>query len=68
MQQSRDFLEKAVKAQPESAEYHLLLAEVIFKGADTRAARREIDRALELAPEARRPGNSPATSTTARGS
>jgi Tfp pilus assembly protein PilF len=51
MQQSRDVLEKAVKAQPESAEYHLLLAEVIFKGADTRAARHEIDRALERAPD-----------------
>ena len=49
--QGRDFLEKAVTALPESAEYHLLLAEVIFKGADTRAARREIDRALELAPD-----------------
>jgi tetratricopeptide (TPR) repeat protein len=51
IQQGRDFLEKAVKAQPEIAEYHLLLAEVIFKGADTRDARREINRALELAPD-----------------
>jgi tetratricopeptide (TPR) repeat protein len=50
MQQGRAFLENPVTTQPESAEYHLLLAEVIFKGADTRAARRELDRALELAP------------------
>lgn len=50
-QQGRDFLEKAVKAQPESGEYRLLLADVIFSGADTRAARREIDRALELDPD-----------------
>ena len=50
MRQGRDFLEKAVTALPESAEYHLMLAEVSFRGADTRAARGEIDRALELAP------------------
>ena len=51
LRQSRELLEKAVESQPDSAEYHLLLAEVIFRGADTRAARREIDRALELAPD-----------------
>ncbi|MHB8834979.1 MAG: tetratricopeptide repeat protein [Candidatus Methylomirabilia bacterium] len=51
LQQGREFLEKAVTAQPDSAEYHRLLAGVIFRGADTRAARREIDRALELAPD-----------------
>lgn len=51
LRQSREFLEKAVAAQPDSAEYHLLLAAVIFREADMRAARREIDRALELAPD-----------------
>ncbi len=49
--QSREWLEKAVEAQPEHAEYRLLLATVIFQGADTRAARSEIERALELAPD-----------------
>lgn len=48
--QSRELFEKAVEAQPDNAEYHRLLAQVIFSGADTRAARSEIDRALELAP------------------
>ncbi len=51
LRQSREFLEKAVAAQPGRAEYHLLLAGVIFRGADVRAARREIDLALELAPD-----------------
>jgi len=51
LQQSRELLEKAVAAEPENAEYRLLLAGVIFRGADTRAARREIDMALELAPD-----------------
>jgi Tfp pilus assembly protein PilF len=49
--QSREWLEKAVEARPEDAGYHLLLAQAIFNGADTRAARSEIDRALELAPD-----------------
>ena len=49
--QSREYLEKAVEAQPGNAGYHLLLAQVIFNGADTRAARREIDRALEINPD-----------------
>lgn len=51
LRQGRDLLEKAVAADPENAEYRLLLAGVIFRGADLRAARREIDRALELVPE-----------------
>lgn len=50
LRESRAFLEKAVEAQPEDPGYHLLLAKVIFRSADTRAARVEIDRALELAP------------------
>jgi tetratricopeptide (TPR) repeat protein len=50
IQQSRDALEKAVEAQPESAEYRLLLARVSFRGGDAREARREVDRARELAP------------------
>lgn len=51
LRESREFLERAVAAQPESAEYHLLLAQVIFRGADARAARAEVDRALDIAPD-----------------
>lgn len=48
--QSREALEKAVEARPENAEYHLLLAQVLFREGDLRTSRRETDRALELAP------------------
>ena len=37
-----------MEARPESAEYHLLLAQVLFRDGDMRAARRETDRALEI--------------------
>ena len=51
LRQSRDSLEKAVEARPESAEYRLLLARVLFREGDLRAARREADLALELEPD-----------------
>ena len=51
LQQSRDCLERAVAAQPESAEYHLMLAQVLFRSGEVRAARRETDQALELGPD-----------------
>lgn len=50
LREAREFLEKAVEAQPDNADYHLLLARAIFNSADTRGARAEVDRALELAP------------------
>lgn len=50
LRQGREALEKAVDARPESAEYRLLLAQVLFRVGDLRAARRETDRVLELAP------------------
>lgn len=51
LRQSRDSLEQAVEARPESAEYHLLLARVMFREGDLRAARRAAEQALELAPD-----------------
>lgn len=51
LKQSRDALEQAVQARPESAEYRLLLAQVLFREGDLRSARRETDRVLELAPQ-----------------
>ena len=51
LRQSRAALEKAVETRPESAEYHLLLAQALFREGDLRAARRETDLALELAPD-----------------
>ena len=51
LKQSRECLERAVAAQPESARYHLMLAQVLFREGDLRAARRETDQALELAPD-----------------
>jgi len=51
LRQSRDALAKAVEARPESAEYHLLSAQVLFREGDLRSARRETDRVLELAPD-----------------
>lgn len=51
LRQSRDALEQAVEARPESAEYHLLLAQVLLRAGDPRTARRETDRVLELAPD-----------------
>lgn len=50
LREGRELLERAVEAQPDSAGYRVLLARAIFNSADTRAARAEIDRALELAP------------------
>lgn len=50
LREAREFLEKAVDAQPDDAGYHLMLARAIFNSADTRAARAQVDRALELAP------------------
>jgi tetratricopeptide (TPR) repeat protein len=46
LRQSRDALEQAVAARPESAEYHLLLAQILFREGDLRTARRETDRVL----------------------
>jgi tetratricopeptide (TPR) repeat protein len=50
LRQSRDSLEKAVAARPESAGYRVLLAQVLFREGDLRAARRETDEALGLDP------------------
>jgi tetratricopeptide (TPR) repeat protein len=47
---SRDSLEQAVAARPESPRYRVLLAQVLFREGDLRAARRETDEALELEP------------------
>ncbi len=51
LRQARESLEEAVAARPESAEYHLLLAQLLFREGEMRAARREIDEALDLAPD-----------------
>ena len=51
LRKGRESFEKAVEARPESAEYHLLLAQVLSREGELRTARLETDRALELAPE-----------------
>lgn len=50
LRQSREALERAVEARPENAEYHLLLAQILYREGDLRTARRETDRVLELSP------------------
>ena len=49
--QSRDSYEKAAEALPEFAEYHVRLAQVLFRLGDARAARQALDEALELEPD-----------------